>query len=104
MSNESAYNDKTILRVGSTLLMGKYRIEKCLSSGGFSNTYLGVNVFNELEQFTEKGSATFTYFDSIRTFDIVLFTNGDIKVDGILYKYDEILLDVLVTIHKKMRT
>ena len=47
MSNESAYNDKTILRVGSTLLMGKYRIEKCLSSGGFSNTYLGVNVFNE---------------------------------------------------------
>ena len=47
MNNESVNSDKTMLRVGSTLQMGKYRIEKYLSSGGFGNTYMGINVFDE---------------------------------------------------------
>lgn len=47
MNNESLNSDKTMLRVGSTLQMGKYKIEKYLSSGGFGNTYMGINVFDE---------------------------------------------------------
>ena len=47
MNNESLNSDKTMLRVGSTLRMGKYKIEKYLSSGGFGNTYMGINVFDE---------------------------------------------------------
>ena len=47
MSDNNMNADKTMLRVGSTLQMGKYRIEKYLSSGGFGNTYMGINVFDE---------------------------------------------------------
>lgn len=47
MNQQNINADKTMLRVGSTLQMGKYRIEKYLSSGGFGNTYMGINVFDE---------------------------------------------------------
>ena len=32
-----------MLPVGATLQMGKYRVEKCLASGGFGNTYVVMN-------------------------------------------------------------
>ena len=36
--------DRTMLRVGSTLQNGKYRIDRYLASGGFGNTYLGTDL------------------------------------------------------------
>lgn len=36
-------NIQSMLRVGSTLQLGKYRIERYLSSGGFGNTYVAYN-------------------------------------------------------------
>ena len=39
--------DSTMLPKGATLQMGKYRIEEYLASGGFGNTYLAINNFDE---------------------------------------------------------
>lgn len=47
MNDENIKADNTKLRLGTTLQMGKYRIEKYLSSGGFGNTYLAINNFDE---------------------------------------------------------
>jgi len=44
MSNNNINADKTMLRVGTTLERGKYRIDRYLSSGGFGNTYLATNI------------------------------------------------------------
>lgn len=48
-----------MLRVGATLQMGKYRIERYLSSGGFGNTYVAYNTeFEEtiaIKEFFLKG-------------------------------------------------
>ena len=52
-------NRNVMLPVGSTLQMGKYRVERHLSSGGFGNTYLVVNTqFEErraMKEFFMKG-------------------------------------------------
>ena len=47
MSNDNITADNTKLRLGTTLQMGKYRIVKYLASGGFGNTYLAINNFDE---------------------------------------------------------
>ena len=47
MSNDIITADNTKLRLGTTLQMGKYRIVKYLASGGFGNTYLAINNFDE---------------------------------------------------------
>lgn len=44
MDNENIQADNTKLRLGTTLQMGKYRIDKYLASGGFGNTYLATNL------------------------------------------------------------
>ena len=44
MSNNSNISNLSMLPVGSTLQMGKYRIERYLASGGFGNTYVAKNV------------------------------------------------------------
>ncbi len=41
---EKQINVGSMLQVGATLQMGKYRIERYLSSGGFGNTYVATNV------------------------------------------------------------
>ena len=43
MSDTNMNADNTMLRVGSELQMGKYIINRYLSSGGFGNTYLATN-------------------------------------------------------------
>ncbi len=52
-------NPQSMLRVGATLQMGKYRIERYLSSGGFGNTYVAYNTeFEEtiaIKEFFLKG-------------------------------------------------
>jgi serine/threonine protein kinase len=59
MGTQNIQNDNMMLRVGTTLQMGKYRIDRYLSSGGFGNTYLATNVnFNErvaIKEFFMKG-------------------------------------------------
>ena len=56
------------------------------------NMFTSIRYQDVVDQLLKKGSVEFVYFGPIRTFtfDIVLFVNGDIKVDGMLYKYDEI--------------
>ena len=59
MSVPNMIDDKTMLCVGTTLQMGKYRIDRYISSGGFGNTYLATNIsFNEqvaIKEFFMKG-------------------------------------------------
>ena len=43
MSEQNQINHNEMLPVGATLQMGKYRVEKCLASGGFGNTYVVIN-------------------------------------------------------------
>jgi serine/threonine protein kinase len=44
MSTPNVLSDGTMLPVGATLQMGKYRIDRYISSGGFGNTYLATNI------------------------------------------------------------
>ena len=44
MPDNNNTNDPSMLKVGKTLQMGKYRVEKQLSSGGFGKTYVVTNV------------------------------------------------------------
>ena len=44
MSNNGNISNLSMLPVGTTLQMGKYRIERYLASGGFGNTYVAKNV------------------------------------------------------------
>ena len=39
--------DNTMLPKGATLQTGRYKIEEYLASGGFGNTYLAINNFDE---------------------------------------------------------
>lgn len=57
--NTIRIENSNMLRVGSTLQMGKYRIDRYLSSGGFGNTYAATNTeFDEqvaIKEFFMKG-------------------------------------------------
>lgn len=59
MANNKNINERSMLRVGQTLQMGKYHIDGLLSSGGFGNTYVVTNTqFNErwaMKEFFMKG-------------------------------------------------
>ena len=44
MSTPKKIDEKSMLPVGTMLQMGKYRIDRYISSGGFGNTYLATNV------------------------------------------------------------
>ena len=44
MNTPNVISDDAMLPVGATLQMGKYRIDRYISSGGFGNTYLATNV------------------------------------------------------------
>ena len=59
MSDKQKFDIKSMLKVGTTLQMGKYRIERYLSSGGFGNTYVARNTaFDEIvaiKEFFMKG-------------------------------------------------
>ena len=58
-SNEVKRDASSMLLVGTTLQMGKYRIDRYLSSGGFGNTYAATNLeFEEkvaIKEFFMKG-------------------------------------------------
>lgn len=47
MSEQNQINHNEMLAVGTTLQGGKYRVEKCLASGGFGNTYVVMNTVFE---------------------------------------------------------
>ena len=47
MHNTELNKDKTMLPKGAVLQGGRYRIEEYLASGGFGNTYLAINNFDE---------------------------------------------------------
>lgn len=55
----SIYNQNSLLPIGTLLQMGKYRIDRYLSSGGFGNTYVITNLqFDEqfaMKEFFMKG-------------------------------------------------
>ena len=58
-SGEAKRDASSMLLVGTTLQMGKYRIDRYLSSGGFGNTYEATNLeFDEkvaIKEFFMKG-------------------------------------------------
>ena len=59
MANNKNINERSMLRVGQTLQMGKYRVDELLASGGFGNTYVVTNTrFEErwaMKEFFMKG-------------------------------------------------
>ena len=59
MNTKKEINERAMLGIGSTLQMGKYRVEAHLSSGGFGNTYMVTNTqFEErraMKEFFIKG-------------------------------------------------